>query len=454
MTPNRSLAISTEIQEIKSYDITGLLSEFYPKDFSASDFVQPGRDGVVKKKRSRIFTDDKTLQTMVFTAVQQDKSLENSVDLFYRLHQEEREQFRESEIKRLEQLKIDDALRPKTVGHPKSYCVRMPKSLEKDISSNTANYSIARSRLPLEAVQELFKQSRIPDAVNNYSHWNGLRVLATDGTYLQLQDTESIRQKFDLKNNGESTSGYPQALLEGIVDRGTGQIYNYKLASRHTSELPLCYGMLDSLPEKSILLADDLYNCYEILAKCCRLDIKIVVPAKRYRSYTVIKETAPGDEIIEIKVPKERSAWNDNPEPARLLTLRRIQCVSPEGGDYVLMTNVLDETIGKAEIQQLYFSRWDIEITIREIKTIMDINIVRSKSPDMIEKEVAASLAAYNLIRQIIYVSIKDLPFSPEGDFIYKMYTHNKSILIDKKGRVYDRWSTGRRRTQKPDTQE
>ena len=39
-----------------------------------------------------------------------------------------------------------------------------------------------------------------------------------------------------------------------------------------------------------------------------------------------------------------------------------------------------------------------------------------------------------------------NLPFSPKEDFIYKFYTNNKAILIDKKGRVYNRWSTGRKR--------
>jgi len=41
---------------------------------------------------------------------------------------------------------------------------------------------------------------------------------------------------------------------------------------------------------------------------------------------------------------------------------------------------------------------------------------------------------------------LKDLPFPPKEDFIYKFYTNNKAILIDKKGRVYNRWSTGRKR--------
>ena len=125
--------------------------------------------------------------------------------------------------------------------------------------------------------------------------------------------------------------------------------------------------------------------------------------------------------------------------------LRRIQCKSPDGQEYVLLTTILDKNIKKDEFQLLYLTRWDIEIGIREIKTLMDINVLRSKTPDMAYKELCVSLSSYNLIRKIIYASIKDLPFSPEEDFIYKFYTLNQNILIDKKGRAYNRWSPGRR---------
>ena len=78
----------------------------------------------------------------------------------------------------------------------------------------------------------------------------------------------------------------------------------------------------------------------------------------------------------------------------------------------------------------------------------MDVNVLRSKTPDMALKELTVTLAAYNLIRKVIYASIRDLPFSPKEDFIQKFYTFNQDILIDKKGRIYNRWSSGRRRNE------
>ena len=426
-------------------DIIGLLEKEFP--YAVLNIKTEKED-----TRDRVFTNSNTLLTMVLSSVQQDKTLKNSVDLFYMIHQKHKIQaFAELEQKLQAQKELDASL-PKKAGRPKKYALHIPKSLEKNISLNTAAYSKARERVPMDLATELFKASRIDQAKNGYSHWNGYRVFSGDGTYLQMQDTESIRKQYEVKHHGVGSQGYPQGLLEVIIERGTGQLYSFKLSNRHVSELSLFYDMLDELPKKSLLLLDDLYNCYEIISKCKRLGIEIVVPAKRERNYEVKERLAEGDEIIQIKTPKNRSKWLDDKEMPGKILLRRVQCPSLEGDDYVLITTILNKAILKEDIQLLYLTRWDIEIGIREVKTVMDINVLRSKTPDMALKELSISLATYNLIRKIIYASIKDLPFSPKEDFIFKFYTLNQDILIDKKGRVYNRWSSGRRRNESIDS--
>lgn len=441
MKNNRSLGISNAIEECKMGNIIGLLE----KEFEVATLA-PHLAGADNRKK--VFTPLKTLLTMVLTSVQQDKTLKNSVDLYYGIHQQERRQVLEGlEAEMQAQKQLDLAGGPAKVGRPRNYEVRLPKSLEKDISLNTAAYSKARGRVPMELAQGLFRASRIEKADNPYSHWHGHRVMTADGTYVQMQDTKSLRQAYQIKCKDGKDQGYPQGLLEVIFERGTGQVHNFGLSDRHTSELSLLYTMIDDLAPKTLLLADDLYNCYEILAKCKRKGVELVVPAKRRRNYEVMEILGEGDEIIKIKVPKNRSKWLEENETAKHLLLRRIACKSPEGKDYVMHTTILDKKIGKEEIQLLYLTRWDIEIGIREVKTIMDVNILRSKTPEMVLKELTVALATYNFIRKIIYASIKTLPFSPKEDFIQKLYTLNKDVLVDKKGRVYNRWSTGRRRT-------
>ena len=349
-------------------NIIGLLENEFP-----SSILEYKNEGV--KTRGRVFTRNNTLLTMVLTSAQQDKTLKNSVDLYYIIHQKHKGQALELLEQSIQTQKDEDSISSvKKVGRPKKYTLQLPKSLEKDISLNTAAYSKARDRVPIELIDELLKKSRIEQAENNYTHWNGYRVFLGDGTYVQMQDTKSIREKYEVKHNGVASEGYPQGLLEVIIERGTGQLYNFKLSNRHTSELSLFYDMLDDMPQKSLLLLDDLYNCYEIISKCKRIGVDIVVPAKRERNYTLVEKLGDGDEIISISTPKNRSKWiNINEKPGKIM-LRRIVCKSPEGEDYVLFTTILDRSITKEDIQLLYLTRWDIEVGIREVKTIMDIN--------------------------------------------------------------------------------
>ena len=443
MKQNRSLGISSKIQECKTGNIIGMLEKEFPA--SILDIKNEG----VKKTRNRVFTVNNTLLTMVLTSVQQDKTLKNSVDLYYMIHQKNKEQaYNELEQSIKTQKEEDDKSAIIKAGRPKTYSIKLPKSLEKDISLNTAAYSKARERIPIELADELFKASRIEQVNNPYSHWNGYRVFIGDGTYIQMQDTKSIREQYEVKHKGIGSEGYPQGLLEVIIERGTGQLFNFKLSNRHISEIELFYGMIDELPPKTLLLLDDLYNCFEILSKCSRLGVGILVPDKKGRNYEIVEKLCEGDEIITIKTPKNRAKWLEENEKPNKLLLRRIQCKSPEGVTYTLLTTILDKKIKKDDFQILYLTRWDVEIGIREIKTIMDINVLRSKTPEMALKELFISLATYNLVRKIIYTSIKDLSFFPEEDFIHKFYTLNQDIFIDKKGRVYNRWSSGRRRNE------
>jgi len=443
MKNNRSLAISNEFNQMKMSDFLGAIEKVFPHEMLMHKDAEL-RAEKLKQTRQRVFTSIDTLLTMVMMSLHDDKSLQNSVDTFYTLHQRQKEQrivllksFYETE-------KQNEKTMGKKRGRPRSYPFRLPLSLEKDISMNTAAYSKARGRVSMELAETLFSMSKIEQANNSYSHWRGYRVMIADGTYLQMQDTPEIREKFEVRYKGTGTDGYPQALLETITERGTGQVYTYDLSDRHKSEIELFYHMLDQIPPQALLLADDLYNCYEIMAKCQRKEIKFIIPQKRRKIFDVIKRIGPGDEIIKISTPKNRAKWLiENEKPGSIL-LRRIECYSPDGNIYEIVTNLLDVDIPKEEIQQQYLTRYDIELSIREIKTIMDINILRSKTPQMALKELIVSLSTYNLVRKLIYASIKDLPFSPESDFIFEHYSNFKNILVDKKGRVYSRWSPGR----------
>ncbi|KAA6314894.1 hypothetical protein EZS27_034564 [termite gut metagenome] len=242
---------------------------------------------------------------------------------------------------------------------------------------------------------------------------------------------------------------FPQSLLHVFIRQGTGQLSQYALGSRKHSELQLVIPMIRELKENDLLLADDLSNTYYHFHLIRSQKAHIIVPGKRQRNYTPVKSISPYDEIVEIHKTNKpeyvgKEEWSQLSPRIRLRRIR-YTCPTKEGDRQgILYTTLLDEQISAIDIVLQYALRWEIEISIREIKTLMDINVLRSKTAEMLEKELSISLAAYNMVRKIIARSADKADFSPQGDIFQKCPEISRPILLDKKGRVFRRCSEGR----------
>ena len=74
----------------------------------------------------------------------------------------------------------------------------------------------------------------------------------------------------------------------------------------------------------------------------------------------------------------------------------------------------------------------------------MDINVLRSKSREMLIKELLIALTAYNLVRKVIAKSADKVGFSPQKDIFPKFNSAGSTIFLDKRGRVLFKKSPGR----------
>jgi len=60
-------------------------------------------------------------------------------------------------------------------------------------------------------------------------------------------------------------------------------------------------------------------------------------------------------------------------------------------------------TYSTADIADLYYQRWDVELNFRDIKTTMGMDILRCRTPAMVNKEILMHLIAYNTIRLLMF---------------------------------------------------
>lgn len=69
-----------------------------------------------------------------------------------------------------------------------------------------------------------------------------------------------------------------------------------------------------------------------------------------------------------------------------------------------LITTLLNQaTYSTLEIVGLYGKRWDVELDLRHLKTTLGMDVLRSKSPSMVRKEIYVFLLAYNLLRSLMW---------------------------------------------------
>ena len=82
--------------------------------------------------------------------------------------------------------------------------------------------------------------------------------------------------------------------------------------------------------------------------------------------------------------------------------------------EITLATTLLDAEIYEAEeLATLYYRRWSVELHIRSLKTQMQMDQLRCKSPQMVRKEIHCHMIGYNLVRCAILASALKFALRP-----------------------------------------
>src|ERR1700734_2109266 len=68
-----------------------------------------------------------------------------------------------------------------------------------------------------------------------------------------------------------------------------------------------------------------------------------------------------------------------------------------------IATTLLDQDeFSKTDLTQLYRARWHNELDLRSIKSTMQMDELRCKTPELVRKEIWTHVLAYNLIRTVM----------------------------------------------------
>jgi hypothetical protein len=275
---------------------------------------------------------------------------------------------------------------------------------EAQVSLSSGPYCNARRRLPLGLVERLGKSvgERLQEGCAQGWRWRGRPVKIVDGTTVTMPDTEENQARYPQHGVQKPGLGFPIARLVALISLGCGVVLDWAMGpckGKQTGEDALFRQLYRTLSRGDIVLADCYHCSYFTVAVLYLMGVDVLTRqhARRVTDFRRGERLGKRDHLVTWKRPA-RPQWMEEEVYAQIpeeLTVRETKVAQ-----WVLVSTLIDPVqVSKQELNLLYVQRWHIELDLRAIKTVMGMEILRCKSPQMVQKEVGAFFLAYNLIR-------------------------------------------------------
>jgi len=288
-------------------------------------------------------------------------------------------------------------------------------------SSSTAAYCQARKNFDLPSLEAILRHtSKQLQTMANTDRLKDRRVVVVDGTGVSMPDTAENQHVWPQQIKQKPGCGFPQASICACFCLQTGALLSYEVGNKKSHELPMLRKQWGTFKSGDIFLGDKGFCSYYDLSSFKDRGVDSVITLARRRPVTEtesVKVLGKDDLLIQWKKPIRSKAssyskedWKSLPET---LLLRQIKVRVNQPGFRVttfhIITTLLDaKEYPAAELADIYFQRWDVELFFRDIKTTMGMDILRCKTPDMVRKEILMHLIAYNCIRWLMFEAAKE----------------------------------------------
>jgi hypothetical protein len=214
----------------------------------------------------------------------------------------------------------------------------------------------------------------------------GREVLVVDGSCVTAPDTVENQQAFPQQSVQKPGCGFPIIRLVGLLSLATGLLVAWATGQWQQHEMILVQMLWDHLPAEGVLLGDRGFCSWGLLAQCRRRHIEAVLRVKGSvrRDFRRGRHLSQHERLVSWPKPAQRprtisvEEWNALPTS---LTLCLVRCPVGLPGfrttQVILVTTLLDSaTYPPAALGQLYFRRWAMELTLRHLKTTLQMDML------------------------------------------------------------------------------
>jgi len=274
-------------------------------------------------------------------------------------------------------------------------------------SLNSGPYCKARARLKLGLIEHLGRHlaGQLGAKQPAQWRWRGRELKLADGTTVSMPDTAANQRCYPQNREQRPGLGFPLARIVGIVSLSSGAVLDWALGpceGQESGETALLWNLAPGLNASDVLIADRYFSGYFLLARLKQLGVDVLVQANgsRHTDFRGGKRLGARDHLVHWQRP-QRPRWMDAATYEQMplsLLVREVRV----GGLTLVTTLVNPKEVSKDELRELYTQRWNVELDLRSIKSTMQMDVLRCKNPQMVAKEVAVHLLAYNLVRALM----------------------------------------------------
>ncbi len=291
------------------------------------------------------------------------------------------------------------------------FLAQLCKQQGKTASPNTAAYCKARARLDTAEIKQAAGRlaARVEDQGRPWL-WKDRRVRVADGTGVSMPDTPANQRAWP-QQKGKPGCSFPVMRLVGLFCLATGALIGVAYGALTVGETILMQSLWPLLAEGDVLLADRGFCSFAEWVLLVRRGVDCVMRKNaRRKNSAVLKTLGPHDRIVEWKKSGVRPRWMAEADWRRLpetMVVRELKVNVDVPGFrtqivWVATTLLDDQKYTAADLAELYRRRWRVEVYFRDIKITMGMDVLRCKTPAMVEKELWMRIIAYNLIRGLM----------------------------------------------------
>jgi len=283
----------------------------------------------------------------------------------------------------------------------------------------------ARSRMPLTVFRELIiRKSRACRRRFGWRYqWHGRPVFIADGSTVSMPDEPTLVEAFGYAPTKHGPSRFPVARITFVELAGLEVIWDYRLDDYRTSEDEQFEQMWPSLPQGCICLLDRKFSSFYMLAKLRQRRIGVITRLHQRRDpQKLIAQGRPlgrNEWIVPLELSPQLRRRYDDPTLPQVLRVRLIRVRFRRGRRWHtlwVVTTLMDPVrYPRRQVAGGYRWRWDIEGRIGSLKTTLEMNVLRSKSPPAARREVASIVLGHNLVWLLIHEAAERHD-TPAGD--------------------------------------